>query len=163
MFSGSSGTIAHWTYFFFGASIEELIARCLALLAMLTAWGENRSGLLKAVLYLSILFAASHLFNVINTPPGLVVFQVILAVIPGMLYASLFLATRSLWPPILLHWVTNALVNAKIADIPGYVESPTVWVWWAIALIPLLVFSLYLVWKAPHPDPMGGEGLRMAA
>jgi membrane protease YdiL (CAAX protease family) len=162
-FFNSSRPVANWSYYFFGALIEELIARSLVLLAMLAAWGESKGGLFKSVLYSSLVFGAAHLFNAINTPVGLVVFQAMLALIPGILYAALFLVTRSLWPAIILHWVTNALVNAKIAAIPSYTETPAVWTWWGLALVPLLVFSFYLVWRAPHPYTSEAGELRWAA
>lgn len=159
----SSYQIGQWFAYLMGSLVEETISRGLVLLAMLTAWGDSRIGILKSVVLSSVVFGATHLFNLISAPVVPVLFQTMLALVPGILYAALFLATRSLWPAIVLHWVTNALVNTKIATLPGYTESPAVWTIWAVALIPLLIFSLYLVWRVPEPYQQEGLGLGWAA
>jgi membrane protease YdiL (CAAX protease family) len=158
----SSFQFAQWLYYFFGALNEEFVARCLVLVAMLVAWGATRNGILKSVLLSSLLFGGAHLFNAINTPLVPVLYQTFLALVPGILYASFYLATRSMWPAILLHWITNALVNTKIATLPGYTETPTVWTLWGIALIPLLFFRVYLLWRVPWPYELAGRGLGWA-
>lgn len=158
----SSHQLTQWLYYFFGALNEEFVARCLVLVAMLVAWGATRNGILKSVLLSSLLFGGAHLFNIINTPWVPVLYQTALALIPGILYASFYLATRSMWPAILLHWITNALVNTKIATLTGYAETPTVWTLWGIALVPLLIFSVYLLWRVPQPYELTGQGLGRA-
>ena len=85
------------------------------LLETLGAWGATRNGILKAVLLSSLVSRGAHLFNAINTSLVPVVYQTLPALILGIRYTSLYLATRSTWPAIRLHWMTNALVNTKIA------------------------------------------------
>ena len=80
---------------------------------------------------------------------------------PGILNAAIVLTRRSLWPAIIIDWLTNAAVNIKIAGFETYQETFTMWIIFAIALIPLMVISAYLIWKRPqfykfkpYVDPM---------
>jgi hypothetical protein len=81
-----------------------------------------------------------------------VLFQAIVVFLPGIFYAAIVLASRSLWPAILIHWLGNAAVNIKLVGIENYQETLTMWILFAIALMPILVYSAYLIRRLPQTD-----------
>ncbi len=150
VFPNSKLAIANTVYYFPASLVEETMYRGLALTAMILAWGDTKQGQIKAILLSSLFFGIIHLFNLINRPLGVVLFQAVVVTLPGILYATIVLASRSLWPAIIIHWLTNAAVNIKITGIETYQETFTMWITFAVALIPLMAFSAYLIWKFPE-------------
>ena len=142
-------SVAESVYSFPTALVEEAMYRGVVLLAMIAAWGDTKKGIVKAILLSSILFGMLHLLNAIANPFGMVLFQAVIVSLPGILYAALFLRTGSLWPAIIIHWLTNASLNAKIATMESFSETPQMWIQWGVYLLPLVVFSFYLIWKLP--------------
>ncbi len=51
---------------------------------------------------------------------------------------------------IVLHWLTNAAVNIKLIGNEMHQETLTMWIIFAIALIPLMAYSGLLIWKLPE-------------
>jgi membrane protease YdiL (CAAX protease family) len=125
--------------------VEETIVRGLVLIAMILAWGSTKQGQLKAILFSSMLFGIFHLFNIMVRPLGVVLAQALIVTMPGIFYAAIVLAHRSLWPAIVLHWFGNAAVNIKLIGNENYQETFTMWIIFAISLIPLIVYSAYLI------------------
>lgn len=136
-------------YYLPGSLVEETIARALVLVAMVMAWGETKRGQVKAVILSALVFGLLHLFNLFNRPAGEVLFQTVVVTLPGILYAALVLHGRTLWPAIIIHWLTNAAVNVKITGIENFEETFSMWLIFGVALIPLMAYSAYLIWKLP--------------
>ena len=130
--------------------VEETMFRALTLVAMVMAWGNTKQGQIKAVLLSSAFFGVTHMFNIIARPFGVVLFQALVATLPGILYGAIVLARRSLWPAFILHWLTNAAVNIKLIGYENYQETLTMWIIFAISLIPLMAYSAYLIWRLPE-------------
>jgi membrane protease YdiL (CAAX protease family) len=153
-----------------GALLEELLYRGLLLTAMMVAWGHSRRGIVKSVALSSLLFGSTHLINVLVRPVGIVVAQAILVSLPGVFYAVVLLKRQSLWPAILIHWLANAAVNVKIAGLESFQETPTMWLWFAVFMIPIALYSVYVLWKLPVVEmqsevprglpPEASQGLR---
>jgi len=133
--------------------VEETMYRALALVAMMIVWGNTKKGQLKAIFFSSLYFGLTHLFNLMVRPFGVVFFQATMLIFQGMIYAVLVLSFRSLWPSIIIHWLSNAVVNIKVIGYENYQESLSMWVIYAVSLIPLLVYSLYLFRKLPETYP----------
>jgi membrane protease YdiL (CAAX protease family) len=132
-----------------GSLLEEVLCRALVLIAMMLAWGDTKRGIVKSVVLSSVFFGMAHLVNVVVRPVGVVLFQAVVVSLPGILYGALVLKTRSLWPTTLIHWLTNAAVNMRIAEFAHYQETSTMWVWLALFLIPTTAYSAYVLWKLP--------------
>jgi membrane protease YdiL (CAAX protease family) len=150
-FPNSPLAIANLIYALQTSLVEETIYRGLTLVAMVSVWGDTKRGQIKAVILSSVYFGVSHMFNILIRPFGVVLLQAIIATLPGILYAAIVLSRKSLWPAFVLHWLTNAAVNIKLIGNEGYQETITMWVIFALTLIPLMVFSAYLIWKLPEP------------
>jgi membrane protease YdiL (CAAX protease family) len=83
----------------------------------------------KAILVSAAVFAGIHLLNMLNPRADhvWVLGQATWAFALGVMYAQLFIAFRSLYPPICVHYLINALVNvwfrgpdATSAESVGY-------------------------------------------
>ena len=130
--------------------VEETMVRALVLTAMLLAWGSTKKGIAKSVLLSSLLFGLIHLFNILVRPVGVVLFQAAVVSLPGIFYAAIVLKTRSLWPPILFHWLSNAAINVKLTGFENYQETPSMWITFALVMVPLMVYSAHVLRKLPH-------------
>ena len=130
--------------------VEETIFRALVLVAMISAWGETKNGQIKAVALSSLFFGVMHMFNIFIRPFGVVLFQAIVVSLPGILYAALVLSRKSLWPAIVLHWLTNAAVNIKLVGNDAFQETLSMWIIYSIILIPIVAYSAFLIWKLPE-------------
>jgi membrane protease YdiL (CAAX protease family) len=136
---------ANWFFAFSTALVEETMVRGLVLIAMVIAWGSTKGGQLKAILFSSLLFGLIHLFNLMIRPFGVVLVQALIVTLPGIFYAALVLAHRSLWPAIVIHWLGNAAVNIKLIGYENYQETFTMWILFGVSLIPLIAYSAYLI------------------
>lgn len=142
--------IANLIYGLPNSLVEETMFRGLVLVAMISAWGSSKSGQIKAILLSSLFFGLMHLFNIIARPIGIVVFQAFIITLPGILYSAIVLARKSLWPAIIIHWLTNSAVNIKLIGYNNYQENLTMWGIFGLAFIPLIAYSAYLIWKLPE-------------
>ena len=150
VFPDSPLALANLIYYFPASLMEEAMFRGLTLLAMFLAWGSTPKGLVKAALLSSLLFGLIHLFNIVELPIEVVFLEVLVAAMLGFLWAAITLATRSLWPAIILHWLTNAAVNLKLLGINNFQETFSMHLARAFFFIPLVVFGAYLIWKLPE-------------
>ena len=129
--------------------VEETLVRGLVITAMLLAWGNSKSGQFKALALSSLYFGMIHLFNLIGRPPGAVILQALILVMPGFFYAAMVMKYKTLWPGIILHWLLNASVNIKLIGVEAYQETLPMWLTTAAFSIPLVLLSIYWVWKLP--------------
>ena len=136
-------------YYFPASLMEEIVFRGLILLAMVFAWGSNKTGIVKAVVFSSLYFGLIHLFNLAEQPVGVVLFQAVGAALLGILWAAIVLVTKSLWPVIIIHWLTNAAVNIKLIENVNFQATAEMYGLLAIFFIPMAVLGTYLVWKLP--------------
>lgn len=130
--------------------VEETMYRGLALVAMIMAWGDTKSGQIKAIILSALLFGSTHLFNILIRSFGVVLFQALVVMLQGVVYATIVLSFRSLWPVIIIHWLGNSAVNIKLVGNQNFHETYSMWVIWAITLIPLIIYSVYLIRKLPE-------------
>jgi len=102
---------------FLGTGVfEEVLVRGLILKILLLTMGDTKRGIIKACLISSAIFGVVHIVNVIVVGEFLpVIAQVIYATFIGVFYAALFLRTKTLWIPILLHGLTN--VSTQIFNV----------------------------------------------
>jgi len=150
--SNSPMGLANLVYYLPASLFEESLFRGLILLAMVSAWGDNKRGLAKAVFFSSLLFGLIHLYNLANLPSGVVMLEAVGAAMLGILWAALVLISGSLWPAILLHWLTNAAVNIQLSGIENFQETYGVHIQLIILFIPMVIIGAYLVWKIPEPQ-----------
>lgn len=87
---------------------EEIVMRGVMLTYLLTRYSRGRSVLVSAAV-----FAAIHLLNLLNpaSNPVWVLAQTTWAFAFGVMYAEVFIRTRSLYVPILIHLLVNGTVS----------------------------------------------------
>jgi membrane protease YdiL (CAAX protease family) len=130
--------------------LEEISFRGLVLYAFLRRWGDSRRGIVKAVLYSSLIFGAMHIIHVLLGRP---VPQALLVVastfLSGIVYAALVLRWKTLWTVAALHGVTNAAVAMRALETPGFGETVPGLALMIALQLPLVVYGTYLIYKTP--------------
>jgi membrane protease YdiL (CAAX protease family) len=98
------------------AVFEEIFMRGVMLAYLLTRYSKGR-----AVLVSSAVFAGIHLLNMLNpaSNPVWVLAQVVWAFAIGVMYAEIFVRTRSLYLPILIHYLVNGTVGVWFYGLDG--------------------------------------------
>jgi hypothetical protein len=84
-------------------------------------------------------------------PLGVVLFQAIVVSLPGILHEAMVLKSRSLWPASVIHWLTNLVVNLKLAQIENYQETNLNWILFLAVLIPTTIYSAVVLTRLPIP------------
>ena len=147
------------------------LAATLILVALLPAIAEEyvfRGCVARAFArkgYVFAVFMSALLFAIMHGSPLQLVHQFLI----GVVCAVLFFATRSLWPPIILHFLNNAIALVlgymqnrgsafAVAEVWQYVEMCVVG---AAATIGLLIAVIYLCKaRAAKVDPESGAAKR---
>ncbi|MCL2367359.1 MAG: CPBP family intramembrane metalloprotease [Oscillospiraceae bacterium] len=146
-------------------AFEEILIRGLVLKILLIKMGGSRKGILHACVISSVIFGVVHIVNLINGDVALVVgSQIVYATAFGVFFTALFLRTRTLWIPILIHGLVNlsgqifnAIVDYSILqqfntqaqteiDILGHIITLL------LITVPLLVVGFVLLRKVKPED-----------
>jgi len=127
--------------------VEETMYRGLLLTAMVKAWGSNPRGLYAAALLSGFTFASLHFLNLIIRPFPVVAMQVISMTMVGFVYAAIVLASRSIWPVIVFHWLVNASVNLQASLNPNFEETTTGWAIFTLVMLPIVIVGNSLMQK----------------
>jgi membrane protease YdiL (CAAX protease family) len=127
------------------AIYEEVLFRGGILYVLVRGWGTNRTGVMKAVVVSALLFGAIHAINAITGDPSEVVGQIAIAVFEGIWLAAIVLRWGSIWSVILIHGVTNWVLQTKAlgyADYHGTANSYVLAVLLGLPLVALGVWSI---------------------
>lgn len=94
--------------YYIGVGImEELYLRGL-LQNLLAKWfGKQKNGTLYAIYIASVLFGLGHAFGALGQPLVTIVAKVIWATALGVYFGAVYVVSKNLWVPILLHLVIN--------------------------------------------------------
>jgi membrane protease YdiL (CAAX protease family) len=138
---------------------EEILVRGLILKILLLTMGHSKKGIINACLLSSAIFGVAHIVNIIHgTGIFPVVGQIIYAAFIGVFYAALFLRTKTLWVPILLHGLTNVstqIFNAIVSpDIMQSQPDPSIIDAFmpVVFALPFLLVGLILLRKVKTDD-----------
>jgi membrane protease YdiL (CAAX protease family) len=130
--------------------IEEIPFRGLILYAFVRLWGDSRRGLIRAVLYSSLLFGGSHLVHILlGRPVPQAILVAVSTFLSGILYAAFVLRWRSVWTVVVLHGVVNALVAMRVLETPGFAETVPALALMIVLRLPLVVYGAYLIYSLP--------------
>lgn len=107
--SGPSAFYIPITMFVFPAFLEESFFR--GILIRIDSYKKSKTKILKSVFISTALFVAWHPLNALTINPGAVGFFLnpyflLITAILGVACSFLYIFSRSLWMPILLHWAT---------------------------------------------------------
>ncbi|HLH71133.1 MAG TPA: CPBP family intramembrane glutamic endopeptidase [Candidatus Dormibacteraeota bacterium] len=152
----TAGVVAALALFFLAAVSEEIRYRAIAF-----RLAEGSLGTWAAIVANALLFGLGHLGN-----PHATALTTLAVALGGILGALLFVATRTLWPVIGMHWAWN-VVEGSVFGVPvsgqpaipsllhGHLSGPAMWTGGKfgpeaglVALILLAVLSAALLWLA---------------
>jgi hypothetical protein len=134
--------------------LEEIPFRGIILYAFLRLWGDSRRGVIKGVLYSSLLFGGIHVIHILlGRPVPQAMLVVVSASLSGIMYAAFVLRWRTIWIVVVLHGVTNAVVAMRVLETPGFAETVPALGLSIVLQLPLVVYGAYLIYKAP-PQPV---------
>ena len=94
--------------------LEEVLVRGLLLKILLKKKGHSKRGIINACVISSAIFGLAHIVNLTHMAVSSVISQIIYATAVGLFYAALYLRTKTLWVPILLHGLFN--LSSQVID-----------------------------------------------
>jgi membrane protease YdiL (CAAX protease family) len=131
-----------------GGLAEEIVFRGLIFFCLLTAWRIKTNAALLGGIMSAVIFGYSHLVWVLlGKELSLGLLQSTAAFFSGIFYAGVWIQTRSLWPPVVIHGLTNALVYIKISEMPDFNETITGGIMDITLGLPLAVYGVFFLWK----------------
>ena len=138
---------------------EEFLFRGVILNNMLKKWGKNKSGIIRAVIYSSILFGSAHLVNLIGTSNFVIgtISQLFYTFFLGIFFAAIYIRTKNIWTVVILHAIFDWLAMILITFYPTMAPSGetdvdiTILFGQIILTLPFAVFGFLYLRKAWQP------------
>jgi len=138
---------------------EEFLCRGVILNSMLKKWGDSKNGMIKAVIWSSLIFGLAHLVNLFGAPDMVIatISQVIYATFLGIFFAAIYIRTRNIWVVASLHALFNWAGMIWFLFFPTAAPTGTVdveiWVLFGqmILTMPFAVFGFWYIsktWKS---------------
>jgi membrane protease YdiL (CAAX protease family) len=120
---------------------EEIVLRGVIVAVLLGTFSK-----VKAVMISSVIFACLHLLNIPNPQYTTVwvLAQTVWAFGLGLMYAHLFVTTRTIWPPIVLHYLINGMVGVWMRGLDGQDLTSALY---GIPFFGLLPAGLAILWS----------------
>lgn len=87
--------------------MEELYLRGLLQNLIEKCFGKRKNASLYAILIASILFGIGHIFGALGQPAATIVCKVFWNIGLGIYFGTVYVKTRNLWVPIILHFIVN--------------------------------------------------------
>lgn len=136
---------------------EELAFRQVLFGALLKRNAAQGKTVVSAILISALVFSALHAVNVLGGQTvSQVAIQLVLTFFAGILFAGLFLQTKSIVALILFHWLWDALTfMSPEKKIPAMVAVMP------ILLVSQIIFGFVILWK--HRNTKAGGVLDDAA
>lgn len=129
--------------YYIGVGImEELYLRGLLQNIVEKWFGERKNATLFAVIIASVLFGLGHIFGALGQPIVTVIAKTIWAAALGVYFGAVYVASKNLWVPIILHLIIN------LCGIPFCFSTSNQYP--AIALITCLVSYVLLAIYGVH-------------
>jgi len=130
--------------------IEEIPFRGIVLYAFIRLWGDSRRGIIKSVLYSSVIFGGAHLIHIaLGRPLSQAILVVISTFIAGIYYAAIVLRWKTIWTVVLLHGLLNALVELRVLETQGFTLTISSLSLIILFQLPVAVYGIYLIFWIP--------------
>jgi len=140
--------------------LEEVIFRGIVLKILLRKTGSTKKGIISAFIISAALFAVVHLIHLIWKNPIDVTGDLLFAIAGGMFLGAVYLRTKTLIVPILLHWLMN--LSGGIFDAFTSLEYTVpeatldnVIIITLIAALPLVIAAFVLLRKVKLEETAG--------
>jgi membrane protease YdiL (CAAX protease family) len=120
----SISNLFSWIYLNFSTAIfEEVLMRGICFYVLYSAWKDQNNGLMKAAICQAVIFGLAHYGNLAKEPFMIVSLQVTFATLVGIGFAGILVYSRSLWPPIIIHFLINSAGSVSSYFQPDYVPA----------------------------------------
>lgn len=127
---------------------EEIVYRGLIFYCILVAWKNRPNKTLLSAVASAAIFGYSHMIWVLlGKDPTLGFLQSTAAFASGIFYAGLLVQTRSIWPVVVIHGLTNAFVYIQIAGMANFNETTAGGILDIAYSLPLVIYGLFFLWK----------------
>ena len=139
--------------------VEETMFRGILLYALVRVWGGSRRGMLAAIGMTALLFGTLHSLQALAGNDGLqLVLTILNCVVAGIWLGAMVLWGGSIWPAVLLHALSNAIVQLTFLSgtAQGFIDNGLVLATLA-DLVLVLVFGALLLHKMPTGIPSPAE------
>lgn len=131
--------------YYIGVGImEELYLRGLLQNIVEKWFGKRKNGTIYAIFIASVLFGLGHIFGAIGQPIITVICKTIWATALGIYLGSVYVLTRNLWVPIILHFIINLFVSIPFC-FSTTIQYPTIAL--VTCVITYLLLAIYGVRK----------------
>ena len=94
-------------YYIGVAVMEELYLRGLLQNLIEKCFGSKKGASWYAILIASVLFGIGHIFGALGQPAATIICKVIWNIGLGIYFGTVYVKTRNLWVPIILHFIVN--------------------------------------------------------
>jgi membrane protease YdiL (CAAX protease family) len=135
---------------------EEIAFRGIVLTVFLSKYSERRS-----IIFSSIGFGLFHLFGMaFGSDPVWALGQAVWAFTIGLFYGYVFVRTRSLLPPMIVHYLGNAFISSLTGYIQtrASIEIQTLYgVIFSLGVIPVTIMILWTRFFSSRWLPEGSE------
>ena len=129
--------------------LEEITFRGIVLYGFIRLWGNKKSGMAKGAVASSLIFGLLHIPNILAGAEVMRVLpQVAYSVLGGLALAAFVIYTRSIWPAITFHCLSNAVVELSRMGKSIELTSLSA-ILLGLAAIPLALYGMLLLKKAP--------------
>ena len=135
--------------YYIGVGImEELYLRGLLQNVIEKLFGDRKHASLYAILITSILFGAGHIFGALGQPVVTILCKTIWASGLGVYFGAVYVKTRNLWVPVILHTVID------LCGIPFCFSTKGVYpdIALAVSLISFVLLGIYGVYIVRKED-----------
>lgn len=131
--------------YYIGVGImEELYLRGLLQNIVEKWFGKRKNGTIYAIFIASVLFGLGHIFGAIGQPIITVICKTIWTTALGIYLGSVYVLTRNLWAPIILHFIINLFVSIPFC-FSTTIQYPTIAL--VTCVITYLLLAIYGVRK----------------
>lgn len=99
--------------------VEETVFRGVLLYSLVRVWGKTRRGIIASVMVQAALFGGLHSLHVLaGSTTSIAISNVLETFIFGILTGAVVILGGTLWPAILLHFVSNSFILIKGLSSP---------------------------------------------
>lgn len=131
---------AGWIYLNISTALfEEILMRGICFYVLYSAWKNKKNGLMKAALCQAAIFGLMHYGNLTKEPFSIVSLQVVFATLVGIGFAGILVYSRSLWPPIIIHFIVNLSGSLSSYFQPNFIAPEMLIVNYVVVIV---LFSL---------------------
>jgi len=128
--------------------VEESVFRGVLLYALFRVWGKTRRGVFASVLLPGLIFAVLHVLQIfVGNDWASIGVLVLNSMMDAVWWGAIVLRWKSIWPVVVIHAVTNAVVN--MWALTTQFRTPAVHSYWIMAIltIPPFIWGVWILWN----------------